>query len=282
MSSELTSTIVTHLPAPIIRFLGRSRLAAVSRITCDPQLAGAPNQIQLDLILADEESARAWEAVNSTIAGILPSEPPCGMSPGERRALFHLVRALKPRRVLEVGTNVGCSTAAIASALASIGGAEEVHLVTVDTVDVNDSIIRPWLSWGTPISPAELLSALGTRDLVSFVTGNSLEYLADSPANFDLVFLDGDHAAAHVYRELPLAFKRLAPGGLIVLHDYCVDYQPYCPSDVVIQGPWLACRRLRAEGCPIEVLPLQQLPWHTRSGHHGTSIALIGRADRQL
>ena len=63
------------------------------------------------------------------------------VTPGEQRALFALVRALRPQRILEIGTHVGGSTIVLAAALESLGSGE---IVTVDVLDVNQPDRTPW------------------------------------------------------------------------------------------------------------------------------------------
>jgi predicted O-methyltransferase YrrM len=198
------------------------------------------------------------------------------VNPGDRRALHALVLGLQPRRVLEIGTHIGCSTLSLAVALQRTAG----KLWTVDIQDVNDPAARPWLVHGSSASPAELAERLGCRQRITFVTADSLSFLGaeqGDPGGFDLIFLDGLHFAAQVYQEIPLALRRLRPGGLILLHDYFPERRPLWRDGAVIAGPWLAIERLRREGAGFDVLPLGRLPWPTKLGSHVTSLALLVR-----
>jgi predicted O-methyltransferase YrrM len=228
-----------------------------------------------------EERALEWQAVEQQIAPLEISEPAGGVNPGDRRALYTLVRALRPRRVLEVGTHVGASTAAIALALRRLGATElsaAYRLSTVDICDVNDPETRPWLRFGSASSPADVVRRLGCADLVTFVAESSIDFLARQQQTFDLIFLDGDHSAHNVYREIPAAMQRLNRGGVIVLHDYYPQLRPLWSNGMVSPGPYLAIRRLRREGTPLRAVPLGRLPWPTKLGSHMTSLALLGRA----
>ncbi len=181
--------------------------------------------------------------------------------------------------VLEIGTHVGASTLHIAAALRKTAarGSSSPSLVTVDIEDVN-ALGGAWQRYGLRASPREMLRAIDSEGIVRFVTGSSLDFMARGDDRFDLIFLDGDHAASIVYQELPRALRLLQPGGVIVLHDYYPDRQPLWPDGRVIPGPWLAVRRLRAEGAAIESFPLGDLPWPTKQGSHTTSLAIVGRA----
>ena len=126
-----------------------------------------------------------------------------------------------------------------------------------------------------------MLDRLGLGGLVTFVAGDSLDYMASCDGGkdgFDIVFLDGDHSAAAVYREIPAALRILRPGGVIVLHDYFPELKPLWSNGFVLEGPYLATERLRREGAGLVALPLGALPWPTKLGSCVTSLALLLRA----
>jgi predicted O-methyltransferase YrrM len=219
-----------------------------------------------------------WAAVAQRVAEVGITGSAENVNYGDRRALYYLLRHLAPKRVLEVGTHIGTSTVHLALALAH-GGADG-RLVTVDIADVNDPATEHWKRFGAPLSPRAALDHLGVADRVEFVRGASLEHLAELPDHerYDLVFLDGDHAAETVYQEVPAALRRLAPGGHVLLHDYFPGGRPLWPDRSVLPGPWLAIERLRSEGVPIVAVPLARLPWPTKQGTDVTSLALVCRA----
>jgi predicted O-methyltransferase YrrM len=182
--------------------------------------------------------------------------------------------------VLEIGTHIWASTVHIAAALrvSAATGGPAPHLTTVDILDVNDDATRPWLHYGSRHSPAEMIERMGMSGKVRFVARPSLDFLADAGPSFDFIFLDGDHSAATVYRELPAALRRLASGGLVLLHDYFPGCRPLWPGDAVIPGPWLGVERLRREGAGLTVVPLGDLGWPTKLGLNVTSLAAVVRA----
>lgn len=94
---------------------------------------------------------------------------------------------------------------------------------------------------------------------------------------FDLIFLDGDHSAKAVYGEIPLALKRLNPGGVIVLHDFFPNGRPLWEGQAPILGSWLATARFQAEKAGFEVVPLGALPWDTKLGSRITSLAVVSQ-----
>ena len=243
-----------------------------------PNTSALVRQDQVDLpgLLADRAAARGTEELMGRLAQIGISERAGGVNPGDRRAIYTLIHHFRPRAVLEIGTHIGASTLCMAAALDSndADGAVE-GLWTVDIEDVNDPVARPWQRYGSQQSPEQMVRALGYQGLVHFVTRRSLEFLEETDKKFDFVFLDGDHAAKTVYRELPLALDRLAPGGVILLHDCFPALRPLWSDKSVIPGPWLAVERLRREGARIRAIPLGNLPWPTKLGSSATSLALI-------
>lgn len=254
----------------------RLRLRRMAPLACDVSQLRSLNAGWLQGALRDPGIGDEWPALSHEIGELGITASAQGVNPGDRRALYYLLRALRPQQVLEVGTHIGASTVHIAAALRASGPRGE--LTTVDVVDVNDAQDRPWMAAGAQFSPAELMTRIGMASRVRFVTQPSLAYLANGDQRFDVIFLDGDHSGATVYRELPAALRRLEPEGVVILHDYYPGGRRLWPGAGIIVGPWLATERLRGEGCPIEILPLGDLPWPTKLGTNTTSLALASRA----
>jgi len=260
----------------------RKQLASMPREELDVSRLGSVSGASLARLFHDPLALLGMEDAERILGEACAGEGGGGVNPGDRKALFALVRALRPRQVLEVGTHVGSSTVTLAAALRENGrrdpSAGPGRLVTVDLRDVNDPATRPWLESGSRRSPRELLVAGDDEDLVTFVMGDATAYLRECTSTFDLVFLDGDHSAAAVYREVTLAARRLAPGGCIVLHDCFPGLEPLWRDGEVIPGPWLAVERLQRE-CPgLCAVPLGKLPWPTKQGSSRTSLLVLGRA----
>lgn len=199
-----------------------------------------------------------------------------GVNPGDRRALWYLVKSFAARSVLEVGTNVGASTFHLAAALKSSAG-ENAHLVTVDITDVNHEETGAWKSRGLLFSPEEMIRKIGGGELVTFVQDTSRRYLEGCSETFDLVFLDGDHTAANVYQEISLSLKLLNRDGIILLHDYFPGNRPLWKGNFPTVGPYLALSRVIKENPRITVLPLNELPWPTKLGTKKTTLSLVTR-----
>ena len=200
-----------------------------------------------------------WRAARAEVDALFPFVGlPEVVSPDERRVLWHLVGHLKPQAVLEVGTSVGGSLLWLAHAMRE--ACPGPRLVTLDAVDVNDPAVRRWERDGLSASPREMVERLGCGDFVEFVTARSLDYLAGRREEFDFIFLDGDHGARNMYREIALALRALRPGGCILLHDYFPNLKQPWPGAVVAPGVWLAAERLRRENPRLAVRPVEVAP----------------------
>ena len=203
-----------------------------------------------------------------------------GVNPGDRRALWYLIKGFRPRSVLEIGTRVGASTLHIAAALQSNARQEPSiapRLVTVDVEDVNNEASGYWKRYALQASPKTMVQSIGCEAFVQFVTDNSLTYLDGSKEKYDFIFLDGDHSATTVYQEIPRALNVLARTGLILLHDYFPKNRPLWSNGSVVPGPYIAVTRLRREDAAIKVIPLGDLPWDTKLNSRTTSLALLAR-----
>lgn len=246
------------------------------KFTVDNLISGSA--VRLEEIWKKRETQSAWEKAEPLIRKFGVPDGTGGVNPGDRRALYYLVSHFQPGRMLEVGTHIGASTMHAASAISTFGsseGGDEEKLITVDIGDVNDPVSKPWLQYGTRYSPAELIKELGLSKLVRFVKSPSLDFMEKCEQRFDFIFLDGDHAAKTVYREVSAALKLLNPGGVILLHDYFNDLKPLWSNNILLAGPYLGVRRIREEGVPVRVIPLGQLPWPTKLGSNVTSLALL-------
>ncbi|HEY0902194.1 MAG TPA: class I SAM-dependent methyltransferase [Micavibrio sp.] len=234
------------------------------------QLQGFFNNVDVD---AD------WQATVEKIKKLyVQTKPGGGVNPGDRRALYYLIRALRPQNMLEVGTHIGASTVYIAEALkaAQAQTGMPAHLTTVDILDVN-AADAPWRQQDLAHSPRGFLEAFGTSDLVTFTAMRSSEFLDSTTEKFDFIFLDGDHGSRTVYEEVSKALRVLSPGGVILLHDYYPAARAIFNDGTIIAGPFLALDRIMRENNKIAVLPLGELPWPTKNGLNITSLALITR-----
>jgi predicted O-methyltransferase YrrM len=258
--------------------LERLRVLLQPSRTSAARIMGSPAGLDLHALFTSPRLERDWQAASARIE-TLRLTPEAGMNPGDRRALYYLMRLIRPARVLEIGTQAGASAVHLAAGLADAhASSAERRLLTVDIKDVNAADNAAWRSFRLPQSPAEAMRLAGFDRLVEFRVGRSVDVLRESGARYDLIFLDGDHRLKAVAAEIPLAVHRLEPGGFILLHDFFPGLQPLWPDGKVIEGPQRAVRGLQRARWPLEVLPLGDLPWPTKLGTSRTSLALLGRA----
>jgi caffeoyl-CoA O-methyltransferase len=123
--------------------------------------------------------------------------PQMMVGPLEGRFLAFLVRTVRAKRVLEVGTFTGYSSICMASALPSSG--------TVVTLDVHAETTEIARRYATEA---------GVADRIDYRLGPASETLAQLHGPFELVFIDADKPGYIDYYEA--ALPMLADGGLIV------------------------------------------------------------------
>jgi caffeoyl-CoA O-methyltransferase len=123
--------------------------------------------------------------------------PEMMVGPLEGRFLAFLVRALRAKRVLEVGTFTGYSSICMASALPDGG-----RIVTLDVNEETTEVARRYAT------------EAGVVDRIDYRVGPASETLAELEGPFDLIFIDADKSGYVDYYEAALPL--LAADGLIV------------------------------------------------------------------
>lgn len=117
----------------------------------------------------------------------------------EGRVLYALVRALKPKRVLEFGTADGCSATHMAAALKANGSG---FLTCIDQYD-----------WAGRYIPDDL------RDNLRIVQSTVYERLTHDNAIYDFVYEDSDHTTETVKAVWQWSQTRVTQGGAVISHD---------------------------------------------------------------
>jgi predicted O-methyltransferase YrrM len=227
---------------------------------------------QIAAIFHSHPIDQQWNAIAPTLEDLCQIEDlkTGGVNPGDRRALFYVIKAFGPTSILEIGSHVGASTVHISAAMATGS-----RLVTLDTHDVNDGPSAYWRSFGLQRSPRQMLSELNNDLDVRFVKSDSITFLKKTELRFDLVFLDGDHSKETVLQEVPKSLGVLNKNGVILLHDYFPDGKPLWSDGSVIFGPFDAMEELQMQDARLRVVPFGALPWATKLGSHITSLAMV-------
>jgi len=123
----------------------------------------------------------------------------------------HVLSALKPARIVELGTGYGGLTAYLGM-WASVNGA---HVLSIDTIDT------------VPAALAKTLSTLPVcrehRDIFDAETQDFLHLMINDPgAGAIFVYCDGGNKA----RELALFAPSVPPGSVIGCHDWTTEVFP--------------------------------------------------------
>ncbi|MEO8764880.1 MAG: hypothetical protein ABI416_11360, partial [Ginsengibacter sp.] len=170
----------------------RKELNAVEKNVCDTSNLRNKSDLSIENLFKSTEIENLWKDSKKEIDFFTIPDGSGGVNPGDRRALYYLISKLKPSSILEVGTHIGASTLHIASALymSQIKHGQKAHLTTVDILDVNSTVTKPWLTFGTKYSPSEMINKFNYGSFVTFIADTSLHFASTSKQKFDFIFLD--------------------------------------------------------------------------------------------
>jgi caffeoyl-CoA O-methyltransferase len=142
-----------------------------------------PSELQCRLAEETRESLRSPQMLTGVVEG---------------RLLEFLVFALRPQRVLELGTYSGYSSLSMASVLPPGG-----HIDTCEVDEQHAAVARRYLD------------EAGVGDRVTIHLGPALETIERLEGEFDFIFIDADKPSYAAYYEALV--PRLSPRGLMVL-----------------------------------------------------------------
>lgn len=166
----------------------------------------------------------------------LPVAFPASMSPETGLLLFSLVRNIRPRTVIEVGTFIGVSTIWMAAALDEIG---DEYASSGDTqervgalVSIDDFTPLPETQWRKVSVEGDRMALVrshieeaGLTHRVHLERGTSWEVLPRirpqlrQTGGVQLALLDGDHSAEGLRKDLIALEPVLETGGYVIVHD---------------------------------------------------------------
>lgn len=221
-----------------------------------------------------ETSLDTWLGVDTLIETLLPPEPPAARLAAERcrthnlppisvtpaggRLLAFLARLIGARRVLEVGTLGGYSTAWFQHAVGPEG-----RITTIEIDPLHARIAR------------ETFESAGIGSAVDIRLGPALDVLPTLlPAHhraFDLAFIDADKPSNPAY--ISWALRLVRPGGLIIVdnvvrHGAILDARS---PDASVQG---ARRAIEDLGRLVDGLPVV-LQTVGAKGYDGMAMAIV-------
>jgi len=128
------------------------------------------------------------------------------MHPNEQGTILALLNGIRPRTVVEIGVNIGLTAQAVLE-----------NVQTIETyfgidVDPNYQFEIPAQQIEYPGEPGRLVKGDPRFKLV--LRGGLM------PSYADVVFIDGDHGRKAVMVDSLWAAEIVAPGGMIIWHDY--------------------------------------------------------------
>jgi predicted O-methyltransferase YrrM len=163
-------------------------------------------------LVSDQTRERLKETINHPrFAG--------ATDPFSLELLGAVLRAIRPKRVLELGTYIGFSSLLISDVLAH--NEPDGELITVEPDQSAQEVAR------------DLCSHLSN---VQFVHGYSTDSEVISAVRdvgpFEIVYLDSSHMYSETLRELNLIFDTplLVEGGMLILHDAAKEAAQFDPS----------------------------------------------------
>jgi predicted O-methyltransferase YrrM len=147
-------------------------------------------------------------------------------NPQELRIFLRLVRAIRPRVVVEIGTARG----GMFYALSQVADPAAV-LVSIDLPGA------PNCGGQTEVERRVFRTFAGAGQRVAFIPENSQFYttrqkLRDALGGemIDLLFIDGDHSYGGVRSDFEMYGDLVSPTGIIALHDICMVPQNWGPG----------------------------------------------------
>ena len=152
----------------------------------------------LDQYIADHSSPEGdylYRLFRATHVEILAPQMSSGHIQG--RLLKFLVKMIRPRRIVEIGTFTGYSGLCMAEGLDDDG-----KLYTFEVEDELEDFTRRWIE-GSQFA-----------DKIEFIIGDALEIVPTLGEKFDLVFMDGNKREYIKYYEM--AMEHLNDGGWIL------------------------------------------------------------------
>lgn len=137
-----------------------------------------------------------------------------------------LVKGMKPKRILEIGTAIGYSSILYAQA----AGKDAL----IDTIEIDSD---------TAFSAQETISKAGLSSQINIMIGDAMEVLPWLNDKYDLVFLDGPKG--QYSRLLPECLRVLKTGGMLITDNIFYRGMVTCKESRIPRRRRLMVHRLR-------------------------------------
>ncbi len=163
-----------------------------------------------DLLMSDGHTNENWQS---------------GLG-GQAYLLYGLVRALKPKTIVEIGSARGLSACTMALACRH-NHQGRVH--AIDPHDLNDWTDSPKINQEQLEFFKNRLENYDLSDFCNVIQTTSEKAALNWNQNIDLLFIDGDHSYEGVRRDFELFKKWLTPRGLVLFHDTGWEFNRQSP-----------------------------------------------------
>lgn len=164
------------------------------------------------------------------------------VGPACAHVCYQITRMIGARRVFELGSGYGYSTAFFARGVQENGGGEVHHVV-----------------WDEKLSQQARghMSALGLDNVVRYHVAEAVATLKQTPGPFDLIFNDitkKDYPAS-----LPVIVEKLRPGGVLIVDNMIWNRRIFDPAErsADAEGVRQMTRLLRQPGWITSVIPIR-------------------------
>lgn len=136
------------------------------------------------------------------------------IGPAVGQLCYLIARMIGARRIFELGSGFGYSTAWFARAVRENGGGVVHHVVWDE---------------GLSTEAREHLAALGLDDLVEYHVAEAVGELRDAEGPFDLIFNDIDKEGYPA--SIPVIHEKLRPGGVLIVDNMLWHGRIFDPAD---------------------------------------------------
>lgn len=143
----------------------------------------------------DKEPEHLYKLYRATNIELLHGRMASGHLQG--RLLKMLVKMIRPKNILEIGTFAGYSAICLAEGLEEGG-----KVYTFEINDEQEDFTRPWIE------------SSAMADKIEFIIGNAIEQAPKLGVEFDMAFIDGDKRT--YIESYEMVMQVLRPGGFIL------------------------------------------------------------------
>ena len=271
--------LIPSIASKIIQIRDYYSLFITTSIKVSTQNLMPQNRLRLDKVFNDKKIQNNYDKNLKFISNLKLPEYTGGVNTGDQKAIFFIVSHFKFKKVLEIGTHIGCSLTNILLAMKDYSF-ENLKVDCIDEIDVNNEDKLNWLIYSSKYSPLQIVKKIKTSFKVNFYKKKSKIFLENCNEFYDFIFIDGSHKSYDAYYDITLSLKKLNKNGLILLHDYFKIPKEKNKISIIKKyktGVFLACEKIKKENPNIKIIPIESLPWSTKINSSHTSLAIIAR-----